>query len=135
MREDVAQALETSRTFNSTCTYLDEIDQVQLVKSTFFHLYCLKGFTCDTFASNKLRHFELILEHNGSKLSEDGEKAKVDVADMLEEINEKVFEDYLAASGRDRCTNPIPHICSSAPSKTKRNTQSLQRHPLEPLAV
>ena len=58
----MAQALETSKTFNSTCTYLDEFDKVQVVKNTFSNLYCLNEFTRDTFASNKLRHFELILE-------------------------------------------------------------------------
>jgi hypothetical protein len=96
VRADVEEALETSKTFNTTCTYLDEFDQVQVVKNTFFNLYCLNEFTRDTFASNKLRHFELILEKNGFKLEEQGAKEKLDVASMMEEINEKVFEDFLA---------------------------------------
>ena len=101
VRADVEQALVTSKTFNTTCTYLDEFDQVQVVQNTFFNLYCLNEFTRDTFASNKLRHFELILEANGFQLTEQGEKAKVDVKGMLEEVNEKVFEDFLA--------NPADH--------------------------
>ena len=52
VRADVEQALETSKTFNTTCTYLDEFDKVQVVKNTFFNLYCLSEFTRDTFASN-----------------------------------------------------------------------------------
>ncbi len=96
VRADVVQALETSKTFNSTCTYLDEFHQVQVVKNTFFNLYCLNEFTRDTFASNKLRHFELKLEKNGFKLDEQGRKEKLDVTGMREEINEKVFDDFLA---------------------------------------
>ena len=101
VRADVEQALITSKTFNTTCTYLDEFDQVQVVQNTFFNLYCLNEFTRDTFASNKLRHFELILEQNGFRLTEQGEKAKLDVSGMIEEINEKTFEDFLA--------NPADH--------------------------
>ena len=96
VRVDVEQALQTSKTFNSTCTYLDEFDNVQVVQNTFFNLYCLNEFARDTFASNKLRHFEMILEQNGFKLSQQGDKEKVDVATMLEVINENLFEDYLA---------------------------------------
>ena len=96
VQADVEQALATSKTFNSTCTYLDEFDQVQVVKNTFFNLYCLNEFTRDTFASNRLQHFELILARNGFKLSSEGTKEKVDVTGMLAEINEKVFEDFLA---------------------------------------
>ena len=61
----------------------------------------MNEFTRDTFASNKLRHFELILEKNGFKLDEQGRKEKLDVASMIEEIDEKVFDDFLA--------NPADH--------------------------
>ncbi len=92
VRADVDEALLTNKTFNSTCTYLDENDEVQVIRHTFFNLYCLNEFIRDTFASNKLRHFELILEQNGFELTEQSEKEKVDVAGMIEEINEQIFD-------------------------------------------
>ncbi len=45
VRADVEQAFTTSKTFNTTCNYLDEFNQVQVVQNTFFNLYCLNEFT------------------------------------------------------------------------------------------
>ena len=64
---------------------------MQVVKNTFFNLYCLNEFTRDTFASNRLQHFELILARSGFKLSSEGTKAKVDVVGMLAAMNDKVL--------------------------------------------
>jgi hypothetical protein len=103
VRADVEQAITTSKTFNSTCTYLDEFDQIQVVRNTFFNLYCLNEFTKDTFASNMIKHFELLLKANGFQLSAQGQKQLLSVAGMVEEINEKTFEAWLA---NPDCSNP-----------------------------
>ena len=96
VRADVEKAIATSQTFNTTCTYLDENDEVQVVKNTFFNLYCLNEFTRDTYASNRVRHFELILLKNGFELTQEGEKQVISASGMMEEINEKTFEDFQA---------------------------------------
>ena len=96
VRADVEQAVNTSKTFNATCTYLDEFDQIQVVKNTFFNLYCLNEFTRDTYASNMIKHFELILQASGFELSQQGQKQLLSVAGMIEELNEKTFEAFLA---------------------------------------
>ena len=82
VRADVEKAIATSQTFNTTCTYLDEHDQVQVVKNTFFNLYCLNEFTRDTYASNRIRHFELILLQNGFALTQEGEKQLINARAM-----------------------------------------------------
>jgi hypothetical protein len=56
----VAEAVQTSKAFNTTCTYVDEYDQIQVVKNTFFNLYCYNEFVRDTYETNKVKHFELI---------------------------------------------------------------------------
>ena len=96
VRAEVEQAVATSQTFNTTCTYLDELDEVKVIKNTFFNLYCINEFTRDTYASNRLRHFELILLQNGFSLSQEGEKSKISATGMMEEINETIFEDFQA---------------------------------------
>jgi hypothetical protein len=95
VRAEVEQAVATSHTFNTTCTYLDEFDQVKVIKNTFFNLYCINEFTRDTYASNRIRHFELILLQNGFALSQQGTKSKINASSMMEEINDQIFEDYL----------------------------------------
>ena len=64
-------------------------------KNTFFNLYCINEFTRDTYASNRIRHFELILLQNGFALSQEGTKSKLNASSMMEEINDQIFEDYL----------------------------------------
>ena len=41
VRADVEKAIATSQTFNTTCTYLNENDPVQVVKNTCFNLFRL----------------------------------------------------------------------------------------------
>ena len=72
----IAEAVQTSKTFNTACTYIDEHDQIQVVRNTFFNLYCYNEFVRDTYETNKVKHFELILRENGFKLSSEGAPKK-----------------------------------------------------------
>ena len=108
VRADVEKAIATSQTFNTTCTYLDENDEVQVVKNTFFNLYCLNELTRDTYASNRVRHFELILLKNGFELTQEGEKQVISASGMMEEINEKTFEDFQAEPKGEGTWNTSP---------------------------
>jgi hypothetical protein len=58
-------------------TYLDENDELQVVENTFYKLWCQNEFDKDTFETNKLKHYELLLKENGFTLSEVGEPAKL----------------------------------------------------------
>jgi len=64
----------------------------------------LNEFTRDTYASNVTMHFELILQANGFELSQQGHKQLLSVAGMIEELNEKTFEAFLASPADH--TNP-----------------------------
>jgi hypothetical protein len=97
----VAEAVQTSKAFNTTCTYVDEYDQIQVVKNTFFNLYCYNEFVRDTYDTNKVKHFELILAQNGFNLSSQGDVQKLaketrsHQSELAQELNEELFTEYL----------------------------------------
>ncbi len=53
-------------------------------------------FARDTYASKRVRHFELILLKNGFELTQEGDKQVISAGAMMEEINENIFEDFQA---------------------------------------
>ncbi len=56
----------------TTCTYIDEFDDIQFVHNTFFKMFWYTDFVNDVFATNKVKHFEHILHQNGFDLSTTG---------------------------------------------------------------
>ena len=56
----------------------------------------MNEFTRDTFASNPIRHFELILLQNGFALTQESEQQLISASGMINEVNEKTFEDFQA---------------------------------------
>ena len=62
VKYDVKQCLIASKTFSTSCTYLDEEDRVQVIQNTFFNLFCYNEYVRDLYESNQLKHFELFLE-------------------------------------------------------------------------
>jgi hypothetical protein len=101
VKTSVAEAVQTSNTFNTTCTYIDENDQIQVVRNTFFNLYCYNEFVKDTYETNKVKHFELILAKNGFKLSAQGvptrlaKETRNQQSQLVEAINEELFTEFL----------------------------------------
>jgi len=94
-------AIQTSKTFNTACTYIDEHDQIQVVRNTFFNLYCYNEFVRDTYETNKVKHFELILRENGFNLSSQGAAKKLPKetrsqhSEIIRDMNDELFEKYL----------------------------------------
>ena len=88
----------------TACTYIDENDELKFVHNTFFNLYCYNEFVKDVYASNKMKHFELILEQNGFDITVEGEpqtlskQEKQVQRDIVEEIAEELFEDFLTTT-------------------------------------
>jgi len=134
VRAEVEQAVATTQTFNATCTYLEELDQVEVIKNTFFNLYCINQFTRDTYASNRIRHFELILLQSGFALRQEGVKSKLNASTMMEEINDQIFgtssrnpktkSDGTQASNTTNYLRTSTTFASSSPARTKPSTAS-----------
>ena len=87
----IKQCIITSKNVATTCTYLDEEDQVQVIQNTFFNLCCFNEYVRDLYESNKLRHFELILEEHGFNMSSDCVKEEAKLEVDLDEINDALF--------------------------------------------
>jgi len=94
-KKQVETCLEVSKCFVSACTYLDEFDRVQVVRNTFFNLYCYNEYVRDIYATNKVKHVELILEKSGFKLSSQGTKEPIQIKDLSAELKETTFEEFL----------------------------------------
>ena len=54
-------------------SYTDENDEIQISENTCSNLYCYNEYVNDTFATNKICHFENILKYNGFVLNCQGE--------------------------------------------------------------
>ena len=97
----VGEAVKTSKTFNTTCTYIDEHDELQVVRNTFFNLYCYNEFVKDIYETNKVKHFELILTQNGFVLSSEGslnriaKETKQQQKHRVDAINDDLFNEFL----------------------------------------
>jgi len=95
LKDDVRQCLVTSKTFATACTYLDEDDEFKVIENTFFNLFCYNEFVKDIYESNKLRHFQLILEENGFNMSTEGDKDKANIEIDLDEMTDALFDEFL----------------------------------------
>jgi len=102
--EDVSQNIEacvtTSKALLSTCTYVDELDEIHFSRNTFFKLFCYNEFVNDAFASNKVKHFERFLLQNGFSLATRGQPRKLSMEerqhqrDLVDQISEELFEEF-----------------------------------------
>ena len=85
---------------------MDEFDQLQVVRNTFFNLYCYNEYVKDVYETNKVKHFELILEKSGFVLSSQGVPAKLTKAtrtqqsQLADEISDELFDEYLASEAK-----------------------------------
>jgi hypothetical protein len=99
-QHNIEHCLSMCKSLASACTYIDENDELKFVRNTFFTLYCYNEFVKDVYASNKIKHFELILEQNGFDLKIEGEPLQLSQAekqaqrDIVEEIAEELFEEF-----------------------------------------
>ena len=66
-----------------------------------FNLYCENEFVRDTYETNKVKHFELILRENGFKLSSEGAPTKLpketrsQQSEIIHDLNDELFNQYL----------------------------------------
>ena len=95
VKNEIKQCTLTSKTFLTTCTYLDEEDRLQVVENTFFNLFCYNEYVKDLYDSNKLKHFELILEENGFNMTTQGEKHKASLDIDMDVIQLELYEEFM----------------------------------------
>ena len=62
-----------SKSILDVCTVMNEQDDILFYKNSFFNLYCYNEYVKDIYNTNKIKHFELILESQGFDLKEEGE--------------------------------------------------------------
>ena len=100
-RQDIRNGSKMTEEFKEACTYIDADDERQIIENTFFNLFCYNEYVIDCYKTNKLKHFELISDNSGFKLSEVGEVAKINNKDkkemrsVVQSIKEDLFIEYL----------------------------------------
>lgn len=98
----------TENNIFNICINSNEKDEITVNKNIFFNLYCYNSYVFDTYASNKLTHFEKILEENGFKLSVSGKKralkweVKEKMTEELEIYREDIYNQFLKATETER---------------------------------
>ena len=84
---------------NNVCRQFNENDKSYINENNFFELYCFVEYQNDIFNTNKKVHYELILQHNGFILSNEGETKKITKEKQTElnnlVDNTKIIDEYL----------------------------------------
>ncbi len=99
----VAEGIRTTKSFHNSCTYLGEFDQLQVVRNTFFSLYCYPEWVRDAYETNKVMHFEAILKNDGCGLSSEGtpqqlnQNEKTHQSELAEDMLSKLFDEVVAS--------------------------------------
>ena len=101
-KEDIKNGAKTSKELNDLCYYPNEEMENVFIENAFFHLYCYNEYVYDCYKTNKVKHFELILEANGFRLTEEGEKQKINprekdnMRSVVNDIKMELFEQFMA---------------------------------------
>jgi len=86
--------------------YLDEDDEMKMSNNTFFNLFTYNEYVKDIYNTNKLAHFENILEQNKFILSEEGEKSfidpeiKAEMTDLRTDVDNTLFDQFIKSNER-----------------------------------
>jgi hypothetical protein len=97
-----------SKAITDICVQIDENDQQQVIKNTFFQLFCYNEYVRDVYKSNIKIHFEKLLQQNGFVLSTVGEKKKLEkevkgqMKELTEEMQVDTFDNFLNASENNK---------------------------------
>ena len=93
------------------CTVINEEDDILFYKNSFFNLYCYNEYVKDIYNTNKIKHFELILESQGFDLKEEGiirslssEDKKI-LIDSESQLIEEQWNKYLKMDWEQRETS------------------------------
>lgn len=84
---------KTAELINNNCSYIDENDEIKIANSTFFKLFIYIQYVSDIYNTNKLKHFQLILEQNEFILSEEGTPETLNKTELLDASKELQLEE------------------------------------------
>ena len=74
VKRDVKLGASMTEELINGCTYINEVDEIVFIENMFFNLFCYNEYVYDIYKTNKVKHFELLLEENGFKLSVVGDR-------------------------------------------------------------
>jgi hypothetical protein len=102
--QNIETCLNMSKSLATSCSYVDENDELKFVHNSFFKMFCYNEYVNDVFASNKVKHFEGFLEQNGFEIMTEGQPQKLSKDEkavqkgLVEQITEELFESFLTTS-------------------------------------
>ena len=120
VKRDVKLGASMTEELIHGATYLNEDDEVVFVENMFFNMFCYNEYVYDTYRTNKVKHFELLLEENGFKLSVIGDsnvkinkKQKSEMKSVIHDIKAELFEEFMKDTERnqDKYSQIIDNLC------------------------
>jgi len=105
-----SEIIKNNDIINHLCSYLDDNDNVQISRNTFYKLFIYNEYVKDIYQTCRLRHFENILKDNGFELLKYDTKNNIEIKndiefkiniDMSLIINESIFMKYLDSENQD----------------------------------
>ena len=94
-------AIKQSNLLDLVSSYIDENDEEKLVENSFFNRFCYNEYVMDTYNTNIIKHYELILVENGFNISSilEPKKLEADIKKEMKDLkdagNDDFFNDYI----------------------------------------
>ena len=109
VKRDVKLGASMTEELINGCTYINEVDEIVFIENMFFNLFCYNEYVYDIYKTNKVKHFELLLEENGFKLSVVGDRnvkinktEKKEMKSIIYDIKAELFDEYINDSDRNQ---------------------------------
>ena len=116
LEESINKTLSASKEFLDLCTYIDEDDNMTVVKTCAVKSHIYNEYVQDIYRTNKTEHYKLILKENGFQISEkkrvniDWDAEEQSVKDIMDDIREELFNDYMKATLSERQHNRFSQL-------------------------
>ena len=79
-----------------------------VIENSFFKLYCYSEYVMDIYGTNKVKHYENLLEDSGFKIQRDASKPtrlpkqkKQEIISITHNINEELFKEFLTTQDKE----------------------------------
>ena len=100
VEDNIEACIATSRSLATTCVGIGQDDELTVTRNTFFHLFCHNEYVNDVYATNKVKHFELLFKQNGFDLKVEWAPQKLSKEEksvqktLVDDIADELFEDF-----------------------------------------
>ena len=109
LKEDVKDNIKNCKELVDVCTHIDEDDEMVVTENSFFKLYCYNEYVRDIYGTNKVKHYENLLEENGFKIQTNTDKPtrlntqkKQEIISITHNINEELFTEFLTTEDQQQ---------------------------------